>query len=266
VNQRDTTYAKWSAIAGGLFVVAALAIQYWPAPESVKWLSFREAKEEALRLNKPIFMDVFAEWCAPCKMMDRQVFPNDSVKSILSTRYVAAKINGDDGLEGDSIRMRMGVKAYPTYIVLSPSGKERKRFVGFVPTATLVRWLSDSAGVQLLQWPDMAKARQIAVDQKRKIMVLILQSGDDIEAANQLVGDEGIADAIDKHFVPTLLVRGNVGEEKLLQQVGASPKTGMREVIILDTGGKEIGRFFISMRMQFDPPLLIAKLLELASK
>jgi hypothetical protein len=78
--------------------------------------------------------------------------------------------------------------------------------------------------------------------------------------------DEEIVRTIDKHFVPTLLVRGNVGEETLLQQVGASPKTGMREIIVLENTGKGVGRFFVDFQMQYNRSFLSAKLLELATK
>jgi hypothetical protein len=198
--------------------------------------------------------------------MDIEVFPNDSVKNILTSRFVPAKINGDDPVVGDTLKKQFGIRAYPTYIVLSPIGKERKRHIGFFQKTEFIKWLNDSTGVQILLWPDLEKATFVAQGQKRRIMVLILQSGDDIEAANAVMDDEEITRTIDKHFVPTLLVRGNVGEEKLLQKVGASPKTGMREVIVLESTGKEVGRFFINFQMQYNRSLLSAKLIELAAK
>jgi len=57
-----------------------------------------------------------------------------------------------------------------------------------------------------------------------------------------------------------------MGEEKLLQKVGASPKTGMREVIVLENSGKEVGRFFINFQMQYGRSLLAGKLMEFAAK
>jgi hypothetical protein len=57
-----------------------------------------------------------------------------------------------------------------------------------------------------------------------------------------------------------------LGEEKLLQKVGASPKTGMREIIVLENNGKEVGRFFINFQMQYNRSLLSSKLMELAAK
>lgn len=266
MNQRDTTYAKWVGLAGIVFLIAAAVLDYWPASDPLKWTSFEEARGVAASQNKPIFVDVYAEWCGPCKMMDKVVFPDDSVKNILMTRFVLAKIDGDDPVLGDTLKNQFGIRAYPTYIVLSPMGKERKRQVGFIPKTNLIKWLNDDTGVQILQWPDLDKAFSIAELQRRRVMVLVLQSGGDIEAANRILEDQEVRGVIDKHFVATLLVMGNVGEERLLEEVGASPKTGMREVIILENNHKEVGRFFIAGEMESNYPALAAKLIELASK
>jgi thiol-disulfide isomerase/thioredoxin len=266
MNQRDTTYAKWAGLAGIVFLIAAAVLDYWPASDPLKWTSFEEAKSVAASQNKPIFVDVYADWCGPCKAMDKEVFPNDSVKFILTTRYVLAKVNGDDPVRGDTLKKQFGIRAYPTYIVLSSAGKERKRHIGFFQKTDFIKWLNDSTGVQILQWPDLQKATVVAQGQKRRIMVLILQSGEDIEGATAVMENEEVAHTIDKYFVPTLLVRGNVGEEKLLEQVGASPKTGMREVIVLENGGERVGRFFIDFQMQYNRSLLASKLLELAAQ
>jgi thiol-disulfide isomerase/thioredoxin len=266
MNQRDSTYAKWTGLAAIAFVIVGAVLEYWPASDAIRWLSFEEARGAAATEGKPIFVDVYADWCAPCKSMDKEVFPDDSVKNILTTRFIPAKINGDDPVVGDTLKKQFGIRAYPTYIVLSSLGKERKRHVGFFPKEALVKWLGDSAGVLILQWPDLPKAAMVAQMQKRRIMVLILQSGEDIEAATAVMEDEEITRTIDKFFVPTLLVRGNIGEEELLSQVRASPKTGMREVIVLENSGREVGRFFINFQMQHNRSQLASKLQELAAK
>jgi hypothetical protein len=97
-------------------------------------------------------------------------------------------------------------------------------------------------------------------------MVLVLQSGEEIERVNSAFDEGPLVSAIDKYFVPTLLVRGNVGEEKALAQVAASPKTGSSEIIILDTNRKEVGRFFVTTQMRFSTLALSNKLLEYSVK
>jgi thiol-disulfide isomerase/thioredoxin len=266
MNQRDITYAKWLGIAGAIFFVFAAVLDYWPTSSPLQWVSLDEARGLAAAQNKAIFVDVYADWCGPCKEMDKNVFPDDSVKSTLSGRYILAKINGDDPVLGDTLKKQFGIRAYPTYIVLSSTGRERKRHIGMMPKTGFINWISDSVGVPILHWPDLQKALQDAELQKRKVMVLILQSGEEIEHMNAVFEEGNITGAIDKYFVPTLLVRGNVGEEKLLTQVGASPKTGSSEIIVLGSNTKEVGRFFITFQMQFNSMSISNKLLELAAK
>jgi thiol-disulfide isomerase/thioredoxin len=265
--QRELTYAKWLAIVSGAFLLFAALMEYWPGPAtSLNWLTLADARAEALRQQKPIFVDVYADWCGPCKQMERTVFPADSVHDLLTGRFVLAKVNGDDPVIGDSLKRQFGIRAYPTYIVLSPAGKERKRRVGFVNATSLVAWLTDSAGVQILSWPDLEKAAQTAHVLNRRLLVLILKSGEDIEHANELFEGQKVAEAVSKFYVPTLLVRGNSGEESLLAKIAASPPTEMSEVIVLEKNGKEVGRFFLTPQMQFNSFALENKLVELAKK
>lgn len=267
MNQRDLTYAKWTALVGGLFLLFAAVTEYWPASgASLTWLTLAEARAEAGRQEKPIFVDVYADWCGPCKQMEKTVFPADSVHDLLTGRFVLAKINGDDPVTGDSLKKQFGIRAYPTYIVLSPTGKERKRHVGFMNTTSLIAWLTDSAGVQILSWPELNKAAQTAQALRRRIMVLVLQSGEDIEHMNTMFEGQKVAESIGKFYVPTLLVRGNSGEESMLSQISASPRTEMSEVIVLEGNGKEVGRFFVTPQMQFSSFALENKLIELAKK
>ena len=264
MNQRDSSYAKWLGIVGGVSLLAAALLEYWPSSNPLSWLTLDEARAAAATQNKPMFVDVYADWCAPCKEMDRTVFPDDSVKTILTGKYILAKVNGDDPTHGEMMRKQFGIRAYPTYIVLSPSGKERKRTVGFMQKSNLIRWLNDSTGVTILLWPDLDKAFQNAASQKKRVMVLILQSGDEIERTNALFEEGNLTGTIDRNFIPTLLVRGNAGEEKLLEEVNASPKTGMSEIIVFGDKRNEVGRFFVTTEMHFRSLALANKLMEYA--
>jgi thiol:disulfide interchange protein len=42
-------------------------------------LNWEQVKQKAKAENKLIFLDVMATWCGPCKYMDANVYPNDTV-------------------------------------------------------------------------------------------------------------------------------------------------------------------------------------------
>lgn len=59
-------------------------------------LSFEEAIEKAKKENKLVFVDVYAEWCGPCKMLDRDVFPDKDLGKKLNKSFISIKVDGDE--------------------------------------------------------------------------------------------------------------------------------------------------------------------------
>src|SRR6266540_4082157 len=48
----------------------------------IKWvtgLTWQQVKQKAKAENKYIFLDIFTTWCGPCKMMEKNVYSNDTV-------------------------------------------------------------------------------------------------------------------------------------------------------------------------------------------
>ena len=266
MNQRDTTYAKWFAIVGAIFLIVAAVMEYWPSANALEWLDIEQAQALAKSQKKPVLVDVYAEWCGPCKSMEKNVFPDDSVQLILKSRYVLAKINGDDPVLGDTLRKQFRIKAYPTYIVLTPTGRERKRRVGFFARSHFIQWLNDSTGVQILQWQELDKVVMEASLQKRRVMVLVLNSSEEIESANDMFEEQKASVIIGQHFVPTLLVKSNSSDRAAIEQLGSTEKEGMGEVIVLESDHKEVGRFRIDSQMEFSSIALANKLRELVAK
>lgn len=86
------------------------------------------ALEEAQKTNKPIMMDVFATWCAPCKLLEQNVFSRPEVGAA-SKSFVTAKVDGD---KNEPVMRKYRVTGYPTVLFLSPDGNEINRSVGAV--------------------------------------------------------------------------------------------------------------------------------------
>jgi thioredoxin-related protein len=61
----------------------------------VNWVTF----EDAVKLNeanpKSIFIDVYAEWCGPCKLMDKNTFSDTAVAKILNEHFYPVKFNAE---------------------------------------------------------------------------------------------------------------------------------------------------------------------------
>jgi len=105
-------------------------------------LSWKQLKEKARSENRYLFVDCMATWCGPCKMMDRVVYINDSVRDVMSQNFIAVKVQMDTSKNDDSqikswysdasaIGKAYGITAYPTYLFLSPKGELVHKGVGY---------------------------------------------------------------------------------------------------------------------------------------
>lgn len=97
-----------------------------PSAKAIVWESYSEAKlSEAEAAGRPVFIDSFADWCIPCKEMDRLTFSRPGVIA-LSRKFVMLKAdltsNKDAGV-GEFYR-RYGIRGVPTFIFLKPEGTE----------------------------------------------------------------------------------------------------------------------------------------------
>ena len=82
--------------------------------------TFNEAVSKAKEENKLLFIDFYTTWCAPCKMMDANIFPNEEVGEYFNDRFVSIKIDAEKG-EGIDLVKKYNVKGYPTSLGLNAS-------------------------------------------------------------------------------------------------------------------------------------------------
>jgi len=63
--------------------------------ETVRWLSFEQLKDSMAVKPKKIFVDIYTDWCGPCKLMDKKVFPKSDVVRLMNENYYAVKLNSE---------------------------------------------------------------------------------------------------------------------------------------------------------------------------
>lgn len=105
-------------------------------------LTWQQVKEKAKTENKYIFVDCFATWCGPCKQMDKNVYPTDSVGDFYNKTFISVRIQCDTSKNDDEaaktayadahhILMEYQIKAFPTFLFLSPDGKLVHKGLGY---------------------------------------------------------------------------------------------------------------------------------------
>jgi thioredoxin-like negative regulator of GroEL len=110
---------------------------------AVEWFhgSFDDALARAKAEDRLVFIDVGAYWCPPCHELDEKTFVDPDVGTRLAEKYVALHVDAEKG-EGPELVERYHVQAYPTILVLEPSGVERDRITDFLEAWELLEALA----------------------------------------------------------------------------------------------------------------------------
>lgn len=105
------------------WLIACAAMGTLPALAQTNFrsVSFDEAITAAKSEKKLVFIDFYTDWCGPCKMMARDVFPQKAVGDYMNNRFVCIKLNAEK--EGKALAEQFKIKAYPTFIVTDTEKK-----------------------------------------------------------------------------------------------------------------------------------------------
>lgn len=76
----------------------------------------------AAERNKLVFIDLFATWCPPCRMMEREVFSREDVGEFMAERFVCAQYDVDKST-GRALMRKYGVRSVPTYMIFDIEGE-----------------------------------------------------------------------------------------------------------------------------------------------
>ncbi|MEP6819163.1 MAG: thioredoxin [bacterium] len=91
--------------------------------EKVSSVTDSTFEKDVLQSSKPVLVDFWAEWCAPCRMLAPTI---DAIADQFGESAGVVKVNVDDNT---STAQRYGIKGIPTLILFS-GGKEVERVVG----------------------------------------------------------------------------------------------------------------------------------------
>lgn len=109
------------------------------AQQSIKFEegSFKDILAKAKKDNKIIFMDAYASWCGPCKLMEKNVFTDAAVRDFYNGSFINSRFDMEKG-EGRDIARKYQIGSYPTFLFLNGDGEELFRGMGYMAAGDFI--------------------------------------------------------------------------------------------------------------------------------
>src|SRR5258708_17281098 len=122
-------------------------------------LSWEEVKVKAKGENKYIFVDVYATWCGPCKRMDNEVYPNDTVGNYMNGKFISVRVQIDSTVKDNEqvkgwyadaheISKEYQIPACPTFLFFSPDCKLAYKDIGYKDVGNFIKLLNKASDPQ----------------------------------------------------------------------------------------------------------------------
>src|SRR5213082_3719559 len=107
--------------------------------EKVSSVTDSSFEKEVLQSSRPVLVDFWAQWCAPCRMLAPTV---EAVAEKYAGSATVVKLNVDDN---PAVSQRYGIKGIPT-LILFKNGNEEERVVGATSEQAISRMLDKHVG------------------------------------------------------------------------------------------------------------------------
>ena len=130
IRRRCACIARVLAVA--LLLMVGVSNAAMKGQALVHWMDYSAALEKAKKNPKLIFVDLYADWCIPCRAMDATVYSGPSVAALLNNRFYAVKLDAEsqdsivcDGQKKTVKRCYFDVwelSVLPAFVLVAPKG------------------------------------------------------------------------------------------------------------------------------------------------
>ena len=145
-----------------------LVASVFAASPEVHWMDYSTAVQRAKKDSLFVLVEVYADWCVPCKEMNATTFKDSAVVNLLNTRFFPTRLNAEsDSLipcnnwprtTSDCVMKNWRLEGVPSFVLIGPSGNV---------VTTLTDALEASQMQQILQ--QFLDARSILLETDRKL-------------------------------------------------------------------------------------------------
>jgi thiol:disulfide interchange protein len=119
-------------------------------PSQVQWVAIADAKRISASTQKPILYEFSADWCQPCKLVERD-FSDKALAARINAAYVPVRVvdrQAEDGANPRDIaelERAYEVRSFPSIVVVGAGGNIRGREDGYGGPESLAKFIEDHA-------------------------------------------------------------------------------------------------------------------------
>lgn len=79
--------------------------------QQIKWLTLSEVQKKMKSKPKKVLIDIYTDWCRPCKMMSKHTFTNPDVIEFINKEFYAVKFNAESQEDVTFLKKRYSNKS-----------------------------------------------------------------------------------------------------------------------------------------------------------
>lgn len=77
------------------FAPLTLLAQDHSTGQKIKWMTMEEAQKASKKDGKPLMVDVYTQWCGPCKMLSSKTFMDDQLAAYVNANFHPVKFDAE---------------------------------------------------------------------------------------------------------------------------------------------------------------------------
>lgn len=124
----------------GALLATLLAVSAVSAGEPTWHSRPQDAEAKARETGRYILVDLYADWCGWCKVLERDVFATELFKGFAED-FVLLRVDVEDRGAGSRLQSTYEVSSLPTMLVLDAGGIQVGSLTGFFPASQYVERL-----------------------------------------------------------------------------------------------------------------------------